>query len=87
MAYTKDDRQLGKFRITALIIVAAVLLVLAVAVHGRTPMDTSAPIPETQSSGSTTSPDRVKSQAGANGDTAPSPTGTGPGSDNSLLGQ
>jgi len=32
-----------------------------------------------------TSPDRVKQSAPANGDTAPSSTGTGPGSNNSLL--
>lgn len=42
--------------------------------------------PAPGSANQTRSPDEVKSTTGPNGDTAPSSTGTGPGSNNSLLG-
>jgi hypothetical protein len=75
-------------------IVFLALVVLVVALLGFIIFHKSSISPQnTQNDSQTTntqaptSPDKVKSMTGANGDTMPSGTGTGQGSDNSLLGQ
>ena len=74
-----------------LVVLLVLLLILAVwAIMNYNQPSRNVNTPATtnvDSSGKTTSPDPVKTDSGANSDTTPSPSGTGDGSSNSLLGQ
>jgi len=76
----------ARFRPLLAIVILAILFLVILALYSRPAEDSNrentTPSPTTQ----TQSPDKVKSENGPNMDTAPSSTGTGPGSNNSLLG-
>ncbi|HYH36115.1 MAG TPA: hypothetical protein VD706_01305 [Candidatus Saccharimonadales bacterium] len=79
----------GTIKVFIAVVIGVVLLAVAVVI-ARQPdkkQDTSSGTGTPKVENTTTSPDQVKESGGSNGDTAPSPSGTGPGSDNSLLSQ
>jgi cytoskeletal protein RodZ len=69
-----------------LVLIGLIIVIVALiwAARANAPSGHDNTVPATSQSAPTT-PDRVKASSGPNGDTSPSSTGTGPGSDNSLL--
>lgn len=84
------DRKASKTKTIIFLVVLGVILLIAtifvqaVSSPGANPMMDNGAMPSTNQQRSA---DPVKDSTGPNSDTMPSPTGTGPGSDNSLLSQ
>jgi len=78
----------GNLKVLLLVIVIVFLVAVGFLIANRGPDGPGAPDnTDTRVEDRTRSPDQVKDSGSPNGDTTPSPTGTGPGSDNSLLSQ
>jgi hypothetical protein len=83
MPRLNDSR--GLIRAIVIIIVILIIVGIAWAIKStNTPQKN--PNFQTKTNNNTQSPDRVKDRGGPNGDIQPSSNGTGPGSNNSLLG-
>lgn len=73
-------------KLISLLVIAVAIILIVVLLIVRTDHGTNSPESPTQTKAQTT-PDPAKDDSGNTGDTTPSPTGTSPGGNNSLLSQ